>query len=145
MHGNQKNCHGSVPARQDLRCFFIVSEKGPELYVDIATFANSCLKQQCEHVGGIEVTFNFLWGQRVRQDQVDVIRHCKIGRSKQKGVDRSFQLVSVLEKCQRKNEKTLWRQVNITHSGYRVQRVMEHLVLTGTINQFFRKQSMLRF
>ena len=73
------------------------------MYVDITTLANSCFKLQCECVGGIEVTFKFLWGQRVRQYQVKVIGQCKIGSSKQKGVDRSFQLVSVLE--QRQKEK----------------------------------------
>ena len=92
-------------AYEQLKAFaaVIVSEQEPELCVDSKTLAKSCFNLQCEHVGKIEVTFKLILepmgGDKIRRK---VIGPCRIGGSKQKGVEKPFQLVSVLAKRQEK-------------------------------------------
>ena len=81
----------------------IVSEQEPELCVYSKTLAKSCFNLQCEHGrnwGNVQTQPGANGGDKIWRKLIGL---CRISGSKQKGVEMSFQLVSVARRAS--NEK----------------------------------------
>ena len=114
--------------------------------VSIVKLSQSCFNLQCEHVGEIEVTFKLIlepMGETRSGESLSI--SVELVDPKKSELKVPFILLVYLENVKRKDVKTFRRQMKITPAGYRVVRAMKNLISTETIDQFFEKQSMLRF